>query len=36
MPHSESAPYPAGLRTLAFGGDYNPEQWPEELSLIHI
>ncbi|MEO3752851.1 beta-galactosidase [Streptomyces sp. B6B3] len=22
---------PRGLRRLAFGGDYNPEQWPEEV-----
>ncbi|MDT0265161.1 beta-galactosidase [Streptomyces sp. DSM 44915] len=27
MPHAT----PKGLRRLAFGGDYNPEQWPEEV-----
>ncbi|MEU8349032.1 beta-galactosidase [Streptomyces sp. NPDC048845] len=27
MPYSP----PKGLRRLAFGGDYNPEQWPEEV-----
>jgi beta-galactosidase len=24
-----TAQWPARLRTLAYGGDYNPEQWPE-------
>ncbi|MFF6910738.1 beta-galactosidase [Streptomyces sp. NPDC012389] len=34
MPHPAPAPPPTaphGLRRLAFGGDYNPEQWPEEV-----
>lgn len=24
-------PWPLGLNGIAFGGDYNPEQWPEEV-----
>ncbi|MFJ4502480.1 beta-galactosidase [Streptomyces sp. NPDC088864] len=31
MPHPPRATAPKGLRQLAFGGDYNPEQWPEEV-----
>ncbi|MER5893160.1 beta-galactosidase [Streptomyces sp. NPDC001876] len=31
MPHSAPAATPIGLHKLAFGGDYNPEQWPEEV-----
>ncbi|SCD62453.1 beta-galactosidase [Streptomyces sp. ScaeMP-e83] len=34
MPHPAPAlppTAPHGLRRLAFGGDYNPEQWPEEV-----
>lgn len=31
MPHTAPEPAPHGLRRLAFGGDYNPEQWPEEV-----
>ncbi|WP_285568589.1 beta-galactosidase [Streptomyces sp. RTGN2] len=31
MPHTPRATAPQGLHQLAFGGDYNPEQWPEEV-----
>ncbi|MEU2249713.1 beta-galactosidase [Streptomyces sp. NPDC019224] len=31
MPHTPRASAPKGLHQLAFGGDYNPEQWPEEV-----
>ncbi|SFC80146.1 beta-galactosidase [Streptomyces aidingensis] len=30
MPHDAATP-PAPLSSLAYGGDYNPEQWPEEV-----
>ncbi|MEE1619597.1 beta-galactosidase [Brachybacterium sp. J153] len=33
---SEQRPWPLGVQGLAYGGDYNPEQWPEEVRLEDV
>jgi len=34
--HAPVPPWPTGLDGIAYGGDYNPEQWPEDVWLEDV